>query len=924
MLAVHADRLVTRDELIDGVWGERPPPSVVNRVHVLISSLRAVLEPGREKRAAGVVLRSAAGGYQLLLSREQTDAARFEDLVEHARLLAADRRLPQAAAALDTALAMWRGTPLVGLPGPWVSAQRARLEQLRLSALEHHTELRLELGESAGLIARLAALRAENPLRERIVALLMTALSRAGQRAQALEVYADTRRQLVDHLGVEPGRDLQLTHRAILRDEHIASMTLSTVPAQLPGDVFGFTGRSKSLNQLYALLSRANRPDATAVAIAVVSGTAGAGKTALAVHWAHGVASRFPDGQLYVNLRGFDPGGTPMPPAEALRLLLTALGVRAEQMPADATALSALYRSVLSGRKMLVVLDNARDAEQVRPLLPGAPGCVVVVTSRDTLSGLIAAEGAVALRLDLPTVEEGLDLLAGRLGWHRISAEPQSAREIIALCAHLPLALVTVSARAATRPGIALSVLAAELREAGCRLDAFAGSDPPTNVRSTFSWSYQALAGEPAELFRRAAFHPGPVLTVSAAASLVGRPIAQTRRLLAELTDVNLLAEPFAGQYAMHDLLRAYAAELSEILDSPEDRAAAMRRMLDHYVHTSQAAEGLLEPHRERLRLPPPEDGVSPVALGSLDQALSWLDTEHPALVALVQLAGDAGFARHAWQLAHNLNTYFNRQGHWPDQVATQQAALDAAGGAADRTGQAYAHSGLARALFRLNDHEAAEAHLRRALDLFAELGDPIGQARAHLGIAFTRTRGGAVRDSLPHLRRALDLFTTAGYAAWCAQTLNDLGWTHALLGEYAEAIAYCEQALSQTRLLGDLHGQANTHDSLGFAHHHLGNLAAAVDHYRQAERLFSQCGERYLEAETLVRRGETLLAMGEREAARGAWEHALMILDDLNHPDSAGVRVRLRAVAAADDLVGPAESSRRPVAVQRDASRRR
>jgi class 3 adenylate cyclase/tetratricopeptide (TPR) repeat protein len=664
-------------------------------------------------------------------------------------------------------------------------------------------------------------------------------------------------------------------------------------PAQLPHGLSDFTGRVAELDRLQTLSDAAGRDRAAGV-VCVVSGTAGVGKTALAVHWAHRVADQFGDGQLYVNLRGFDPGGSVMEPADAVRGVLDTFGVPPERIPVGLEAQSALYRSLLAGKRVLIVLDNARDADHVRPLLPGAPECLVLVTSRNQLPGLVAAEGAHPLTLDLLTATEARELLAHRIGPGRMAAEPQAVDDIIASCARLPLALTIVAARAATHPGFPLGVLAAELRDARGGLDAFAGGDPATDARAVFSWSYQRLSSEAARLFRLLGLHPGPDLTVLAAASLAGVPQRQVRQLLAELGRAHLLEERTPGRFAFHDLLRAYATELAHIHDTDDERHTAIHRILDHYLHTAHAAHRLLDPHRDPLALTPPQPGVATVDLSDQTQAMAWFATEHPVLLAVLDQAAHSGFDTHTWQLAWSLTDFFDRRGHWQDFAISQRAALDAAQRLADRRGQAHAHRGLARAATRLGRYDDADSHLRHALDLFGELGDQTGQAHTHLNLGGVLNQQGRHREALSHAQQALELYRAAGHRAGQADALNAVGWFHAQLGNHQQALVDCQQALDLLRELGDRYGQAETWDSLGYAHHHLGHHSQAVTCYQQALDLYREVGDRFGEADTLARLGDTHHAADDPHSARDAWQRAVTILDQLDHPDAGHVRAKL------------------------------
>jgi tetratricopeptide (TPR) repeat protein len=633
------------------------------------------------------------------------------------------------------------------------------------------------------------------------------------------------------------------------------------------------------------------------VLIVTIDGTAGIGKTALAVHWSHRVADRFADGQLYVNLRGFDPTGSPVSPAEAVRGFLDAFEVPLERIPASVDAQVGLYRSLLANRRVLVVLDNARDADQVRPLLPGAPGCLVVVTSRNQLAGLVAAAGAHPLTLGLPTAAEARELLARRLGPDRVAAEPRAVDEIITLCARLPLALAIVAARAATHPGFGLAVLAGQLREARGGLDEFAGADQATDARAVFSWSYRQLSPAAARLFRLLGLHPGPDVAAPAAASLAGQPVGTVRPLLAELARAHLLAERVPGRYACHDLLRAYATEQAHLLDTDAERHAAMRRLLGHYLHTAYQADRLLNPHRDdptALAALPPD--IHPEQLADHGQALAWFHAEHPVLLTVIRQG--AGFDADAdvWQLAWALTRFLSYQALWHDSI--DALGVNAALGAARRLGdplrQAFAHRFLGCSYIRLGRYENARSHLQDALDLYRGAGDTVGAAHAHRHYSWMLERQADYRAALSHARQALDLFRDAGHEAGEARALNAIGWFHALLGDYPEALDFCQQALDLQERLGDRFGQAEILDSLGYAYHRLGRHARAVRCYRAAADLFREFDDRYNQARELTSLGDVHHASGDLGSAGTAWRHALDLLDPLGNPDADEVRAKL------------------------------
>jgi tetratricopeptide (TPR) repeat protein/transcriptional regulator with XRE-family HTH domain len=668
-----------------------------------------------------------------------------------------------------------------------------------------------------------------------------------------------------------------------------------TSPRQLPAAVRHFAGRADELEVLDGLLDQAGGGPPGAVVISAIGGMAGVGKTALAVRWAHQVAPRFGDGQLYVNLRGFDPTDAPAAPGEAVRGFLDALGVAPERIPPSLDAQAGLFRSLLAGKKMLIVLDNARDEQQVRPLLPAGPGCLVLVTSRRQLAGLAAADGARLLTLDLPSHAEARQMLTLRLGAGRAAAEPDAVDQIASLCARLPLALAVAAARAHTRPRFSLAVLAAELSDIASRLDALDAGDPAIGVRAVFSWSYQQLSPETARLFRLLGLHPGPDITVPAAASLTATLLPAAGQALRELTAANLLTEHPSGRYAFHDLLRAYAAELAQIGGYEQACKGATDRMLDHYLHTAHAAALLLKPTREPVTLAPPRPGVTPELPADHQEALDWFEAEHGVLLAALALAAESGFDACAWQLPLAMSDFLERRGHWHESVAIQRIALAAATRLGDIAGQAMAGRALGTACAGLTDYDQARAHMTDSLGLYGKLGGLDGQARVHQSLAWAAGRSGQHRDALGHAEQALDLFQAAGNRAGQAAALNALGYGHAMLGEPQRARPFCRQALALNQEVGLHRGEeAHAWDSLGYVEHQLGHHRDAADCYQSALSLFRELGDRFNEAEILTHLGDARHAAGDQQQARDAWQQALVILDDLRHPNADQIRAKL------------------------------
>jgi DNA-binding SARP family transcriptional activator/tetratricopeptide (TPR) repeat protein len=920
-LAVDAGRMLTLETIADRVWGDAQPQRARHTLYAHLVRIRKMLKQASAAGdgSAGIVRR--AGGYVLEIEEDRVDLRRFDGLVVRAR--GPEQGPEDQLRLLDEALNLWRGEPLAGLPGDWAARIRQGWHNRRIDAAVAWAEAALLVNAAGPAITRLTDLIAEYPLSERLTAVLMRAMCAAGRGTDALDCYGRIRRRLADELGVDPSLDLQAMHQAILRGETggapVPPDPLWTVaagrtgpvsapvtapapaafarPAQLPPDVVGFTGRDAELDQLDTILTHADRQP-TAVPIVTVSGTAGIGKTALAVHWAHRVAGKFPDGQLYVNLRGFDPSGTAVTPAEAVRGFLDAFDVPPHRIPTTLQGQIGLYRSLLVGRQVLILLDNAHDADQVRQLLPGSPGCLVLVTSRDRLPGLVAGSAAHPLTLDLFSAADSVELLAQRFGESRVAAEPKTVEEIVDHCARLPLALTVVAARAATNPGFALRVLADQLRDARKSLDAFDDGDPVTDVRAAFSWSYQALSDGAARLFRLLGVHPGPDITVAAAASLAALSPDRVRPLLSELVRGHLVAEHRPGRFTFHDLLRAYALELAGVLDDEAYRRAAIRRVLDHYLHTAHAVDRLLYPQRERLTPPPlSADGAAAEELPDPRAALRWLSADRPVLLEMLRHAGDYGFDAQAWHLAWVMADFLDRRGHWHDWAASQQAALVAAERLGDAMRQARTHRYLARAYDRLGRDGEALHHLRRALDLFRGVGDRPGQGRVYLNLTEFLERQGRYRQALRHAERALELFIAEAHQVGQARARNGIGWCHAMLGDHERALVHCTEALAAFQRIGDRDGEAAAWDSVGYAHHHLGHHERAIGCYTNALRLFREIGDRYHEADVLSHLGRARHAACDVSAAREAWHEALAILNDLGHPDAERLRTTMRTL---------------------------
>ncbi|WP_345617780.1 AfsR/SARP family transcriptional regulator [Streptomyces ziwulingensis] len=911
-LLLRRGRLVTTAELVHAVWGEEPPSAAVPVLRTYVSRLRKVLEPVRASDESRVII-SAADGYLARVSEDAVDLGVFEQRVARATKSRAAGELSAASQLLHAALHEWSETPLAGLTGPLAESERSRLNETRLSTLEVRIDVDVQLGRHEKVIPELRALSDQHPLRERLCQLLMIALYRSGRQAEALACYRVTRSTLVAELGIEPGAPLRKLHHDILTADASleysppsprlpapasapvpAPPTPSLRPAQLPADLPAFTGRHSELEEVRALLP-AGDERAESMTTSVVSGMAGVGKTTLAVHLAHEIADRFPDGQLFINLRGFEATGSIMTPEEAIRIFLDALGIPPQRIPAQPEAQALLYRTLLARRRVLVLLDNARDADHVRPLLPGSPGCLVIVTSRNRLTSLIAGEGAQPLTLQQLTPADAHDFLRLRLGPKRLSAQPLAVDEIITRCGRLPLALAIVAARAVTNPDFPLSAIADELRDGQDSLDAFASGDLSTDVRAIFSWSYDALPGPAARLFRLLGLHTGPDISAPAAAALAGLPLRETRTVLRELSHAHLLVERSPGRYTVHDLLRVYSRERLSIEETEKEREQAVDRLLAWYLHTADAAYPLLAPHRRRILLEPAPPDCLPLQFAAHDQALQWCEVERANLVAAVHQAAASGRAGTAWRLAAASWAFFYLRSHLHDWLDTSRTALAAARGAGDRRGEAQSLADVAGALTHLRRFDESIDHYRRAMVLCRELGDVDGKAHAVSNLGNVYLNSGRFDKAVEYCRRGLMMVRHRGYAWGEAIALANLGDAYQQLGRFAEADECLEQSLTVLRSVGNRWVEGVVLDILGTVDHQLHRYDAAVEHYEQALEAHRDVAHQWGEGHTLHHLGDIQLAMGNVDEARTSWLRALAIWKNFDHPDAESMRNRLR-----------------------------
>jgi DNA-binding SARP family transcriptional activator/Flp pilus assembly protein TadD len=936
-LLARANQVVTGDRLIGQLWHDPSSMPSRNALHALVRRLRRAIGEG--------ICHTRGSGYLLSVEPGQLDLHRFETLTGEAGQAVAAGDLPRAAAYLQAALALWRGPALAGVPAmPVTTAEAARLEDLHLAALEQRIEVELRLGRHAELAGELTRLVAEHPDREPFYNQLMLALYRSGRRSEALAVYRTLHRRLVDELGLEPGKAAKDLQRAILTGDPVlqppgkapdpppaaaAPAPAGRVPYQLPASSPAFTGRRRELDLLGRLFTEGS--PAETVVVAAIYGAAGIGKSALALAAGHRLRADFPGGQLYADLRGGTPGLVAREPGEVLGRLLRSLGVEGRRIPSDLEDRSALYRSLMAGRRALVLLDNAADPAQVRPLLPGTPGGGVLVTSRQILPGL---EGATHLHLGVLPPEDAVVLLSRLVGAQRVQAEPAAAAELARLCGYLPLALRIAGARLAGRPRWPLSVLIERLTEQCRRLDELVAGD--LAVRSSFQVSYRGLSTTPAgsadqaRAFRLLSLLDGPDVGVPAAAALLDRPPVAVEAALERLVDAHLLETPAPGRYRFHDLLRLFARERAAEEEPEQQRTAALVRALGWYLAGAERANRLLCPGE-----PVPEDtGPHPglEAFDGRDAALAWLERERVNLLAaaeqLARVPDD--LAGRLWRFAEALFCFLDLRGYWSELERVCELALAGARRRGDRLGQAHAHRGLAALAWRRYRLGEALGHLRRSLALFRETGDVRGRARSLNSLGLVRCEQHRYEDAVACYRRALPLFGQAGDRRGEGQAHNNLGEAYRRLGRRDQALDHLGKDLAICRELGDRRGEAITCCNLGEVQRDLGRHGEALDwyrrslaicheledhrgqginlagigdvclkagrfeeatgHLRRSIDLLERVGDRHRGADALWRLGLSLDALGDREQARSCWRRAHAIFQEIDAPEAVTV----------------------------------
>ncbi|WP_275558127.1 BTAD domain-containing putative transcriptional regulator [Streptomyces sp. 5-6(2022)] len=871
-------RAATAGELVDGVWGDAPPPQAIASLRTHAFRLRRALGPG--------VLVSEAGGYALRIRPGALDLTVCESYEARAERATAEGELTGARKLLHMAAELWEGQPLAGVPGPYAEAQRARLEQWRLSLLEARLELDLELGLHTDAVSELTALTAEHPLRERLRTLLMTALYRSGRQAEALGVYTDTRRLLSEELGVAPSAELARLHQRILRADPTlagprrlpagakavptASPSPAPRPAQLPAKLADFTGRAAVMDTLRKRLPLAQ---GTVMAISVVQGLGGVGKTALAVCVAQEVRERFPDGQLFVDLIGHN--AQPADPAAVLGTFLRALGTPPAEIPEGLQERAALYRSVLADRRVLVLLDNAHDTAQVRPLLPGSPSCATLITSRAPMTGL---DGAHVVDLSTMAQSEALALFTRIIGDERAAAEPHACRQAVAACGYLPLAIRIAAARLTTRPAWTVRNLTDRLADAHRRLHELRAGD--LAVKTSFEFGYAQLGPSQARAFRLLALAYGPDISLAAATAILGVTAQEAERLLESLVDTSLLHSPEPGRYRYHDLVRIYARDRAERDEPPAGRAAAMSRMRDFYVASAARVYAMGRPG-DRLvghLLSTDHPGQD---FGGARTALDWLLSEADCLLTCAQQGAkspERGAVRRAADLLLVTRDLVESGTHYLQYEAAARSVGHAAHIAGDTAAEGRARLALAGMFPVTRGQQQADDDARRAGLLATAAGDLPTACHAVNVRGVVAIYQQRYDDAETHLREALRGFRADDNLACVAGVLSNLSRVHAATGRADSAVDLAARGVDLRRSLGSTWRIANGQLALGIALHRAGRHAAALTELLEALNTFRDNRQRLWEGSTHARLAEVYLAANHPAEAATHAEQALAL----------------------------------------------
>jgi len=902
LLALRPNVALHRETIIEALWGEDMPAAAVKMVQTYVGRLRRQLDPGRPPADRDGMLVSSGTRYVLRADARQLDLIAFGRLADRAREAG---RGGDGAAACDLyaeALGLWLGEPLADLDLLSVHPAVVGLARRRADVVADFAEVAIAAGRHDRALPHLQAAAERDPLDERAHAWLMIALAGTGQQAAALAVYDRVRQRLDEQLGVRPGTILAQAQARVLRQDVpavqpeparvVVRAPAAPPPRQLPRGPGAFVGREPEFAALREIAEQA----AETPAICVIDGVAGIGKTAFAIHAGRCLAELFPDGQLYADLRGFGPQRPPVPPAEALTGFLRALGVEPHAVPEAVDEQAAMYRSLLDGRRMLIVLDNAADPGQVRPLLPGSPGPLILVTSRGRLSGLTARDGARRLTLAPLAQTEAIALLGRILGQERVCAEPRAASDISVRCGHLPLALRIAADRAADRPHVTLADLAGQLAAARDLLDVLASEDEATAVRAVFSWSYRALAPDAARMFRLLGLHAGPDVSVPAAAALAGLGETEAGRLLDLLAGVHLVEEARPGRYRLHDLLRVYAAEQVWIAEDAAGRRAALRRMLTWYLHTAVHADLVFVPGRRHPALGSPPPGCEPRTFTDYEQALAWCDTEHANLTAAIRLAAETGHDDVAWRFPVALRGFFDLRRPSAEWLAWASTGVTAARRAGDRDGQAWTLDCLGHAHSGLGKFTDALGCYTEARDIRRETGDRWGEnVNSMINLGCTYLELSRFDLGLDCFQRVLAAAREAGNKYVQSLALVNLAETYIGLARPEDVLACAEQAVQMTREIGYRQAEGTALGSVATAYRAMRQPARARDWYQQALVVRRQIGDRHGEAEILRDLGDLSAEAGHAQAASRSWHQALAILEGLGDARAcAEIRGRL------------------------------
>jgi DNA-binding SARP family transcriptional activator/tetratricopeptide (TPR) repeat protein len=892
-LVLAPEQPVSADLLVERLWPDRVPVRARGAVHTYVARLRRLL-------GSDSIETARRDGYQILAPTHHVDLWQFRELLHQAGAAGsgdAELRL------LRAALALWRGRPFADVESVWLSREVVpRLIDEWFVAVERRIDLELEVVHPGRLVPELRDLIAEHPFRESLWLRLILALHRSHRRVEALDAYRQIRAILTDEFGIDPSEALQQVHRAILLDgaatpERSAGLARAGCEPvrELPHDIASFCDRGE-LAELDRLLSPVEDADRGLTTIVAIDGAPGTGKTTLAVHWARRVAPCFPDLQLYVNLRGYGPG-EPMSPSAAAESLLRGLGVPSDFIPADIEQRAALLRSTLAGRRALVLLDNARDADQVRPLLPGGES-LVIITSRSQLRGLSIRDGAHRVTLGRLTADESLVMLATVVGQERVSAEAEQAARLVELCDRLPLALAIVAERA-QRADSLCSVVRALLDEKA-RLDVFGAgeSDPHTDLRAALSWSYRALDEDAAAMFRKLGLHPANDIELETAAALAGLPVWQAKQSLDRLAAAHLVEERRHRRFELHDLIRRYAAERAEHDESPADRDAAVRRTLDWYLHAVVSADAVVVPHRPHDFVAPYEPSIPPPLFASTHDAQAWFEQEYDCLRSVVGWAAANGWAGHAWRIAIAAATFFDGMIPWCDGIEFYESALRATRLEGERVGEAFVLNSLGCIYLDAEDWSTAERYYRLSLDRFKECGHLRGEAMASGNAGMAHASLGNHQRALRYSMRALLLYRRMKHARGIGMNLDNVGLAFAAVGKHRQAIGYYLQADAIFREMADHHNIATTQIHLGASYLAVGAIRDSIRAFRTSISAFRRIGNRRWEAFVLVDLGKCVHLAGHPRLGRAIMESALATFREFADRKAKEVQVALDEMA--------------------------